>query len=249
MNQNRIVKISALQLPCFDRFPVEQSWIAMKRNWFTPQHSATPRDYRGRMLGDKAAAMVVAMRYDREFWDGDRRFGYGGYRYDGRWKPMAENLVKTYGLTNESKILDLGCGKAHLLKELRDLLPKARLVGLDVSRYALETAPPEIRSDLKVYDLHELPLPYADREFDLVLSLNVLHNFHLRTMVPLFREVERVASKKYVVVESYRTPSELVNLQCWALTCKAFYDEGDWQWIFSQAGYTGDYEHIFFEGS
>jgi ubiquinone/menaquinone biosynthesis C-methylase UbiE len=199
------------------------------------------------MTPAKGVDMDLARTYGRDYWDGDRRHGYGGYTYDGRWKPIAQRLIDLYALTDSSSVLDLGCGKAHLLYELKTLLPGLRVVGLDISSYALETAPREIQSCLVQGDLRNTPLAFANREFDLVLAINSLHNLHIRELFAAVREVERIGRDKFIAVESYRTAQELTNLQCWALTCAAFYNEADWQWIFEVNGYRGDHEFIFFE--
>ena len=118
-------------------------------NIVTPLHQATRRDYLARMLDDKVHCMQVAKQYGKEYWDGDRRYGYGGYRYiPGRWKPVAEALIDTYGLTNESSVLDVGCGKAFLLYEMRLILPGLRIAGFDISAYGIECAHSEIKNHL-----------------------------------------------------------------------------------------------------
>ena len=119
--------------------------MAQLRNIVTPLHKKTPRDYIGRMTNDKVHCMQVAKRYSREFWDGDRKYGYGGYNYDGRWAVVAENLIHTYNLKENARILDVGCGKGFLLYELKQLLPQVTIVGFDISDYAIDNAKPEVK--------------------------------------------------------------------------------------------------------
>jgi ubiquinone/menaquinone biosynthesis C-methylase UbiE len=198
------------------------------------------------MQDDKVTCMQVARRYDGDYWDGDRRFGYGGYRYDGRWKVVAERLVEAYALREDAAILDVGCGKGFLLYELKQLLPRARVTGFDISSYAIAHAREEIRDRLFVHRAQD-PYPFGDREFDLVISLTTLHNLQLPELRTALGEMERVGRNGYLVVEGYRNERELFNLQCWALTCAAFFTPGEWTWLFSQFGYNGDYEFIYFE--
>lgn len=212
---------------------------------FTPLHTRSSRDYLARMLDDKVVCMVKAKEYEFDYWDGDRRYGYGGYRYDGRWEPVARRLVELYGLDNDSAILDVGCGKAHLLFELQRLLPGARVAGLDISRHGLADAPEPVRPYLFQYRAQDV-LPFGDGSFDLVLSLGCLHNLRLFELKTALTEIERVGRQKFVMTESYRNEQELFNLQCWALTCESFLDPAEWIWFFGQCGYTGDYEFIFF---
>ena len=212
----------------------------------TPLHKRTKRDYVGRMVDDKVACMEVARRYDRDFWDGQRRFGYGGYQYDGRWRVVAEKLIEVYGLSEDAAILDVGCGKGFLLYEFQQLLPGATVKGFDISAYAIEQAKEEVRGDLFVGAAQE-DYDFSDGQFDLVVSLGALHNLRIFDLKKALGEVERVGQNGYVMVESYRSERELFNLQCWALTCESFYRPEEWEWIFEQFGYGGDYEFIYFE--
>jgi SAM-dependent methyltransferase len=215
-------------------------------NFVTPLHRRTSRDYVARMVDDKVTCMLKAKEYELDYWDGDRRFGYGGYRYDGRWKPVAEQLIEHYRLGPEAKILDVGCGKAHLLYELQLLLPGAELHGIDVSRHGLADAPEPIRPHLHLRRAQD-PLLWPDDYFDLAISLGALHNLRLPELQAALGEVERVARAKYVMVESYRNEQEQFNLQCWALTAESFFDSDEWIWLYDHFGFTGDYEFIYFE--
>lgn len=213
---------------------------------FTPLHKKTARDYIGRMTDHKVECMGVAKQYDRDYWDGDRRYGYGGYRYDGRWKAVAETLIREYRLPPNARILDVGCGKAYLLHELKQLLPDAEIHGFDSSAYALEHAKPEIRDSLFQHRAQD-PYPFEDKHFNLVMSLTTLHNLKLPELKSALGEIERVGKQGFILVESFRNDQEQFNLQCWALTCAAFFTPEEWVWLFGEFGYTGDYEFIFFE--
>ncbi|HIG90730.1 MAG TPA: methyltransferase domain-containing protein, partial [Flavobacteriaceae bacterium] len=116
------------------------------RNIVTPLHESTNRDYLARMIDDKVHCMNIAKKYGEDYWDGDRRYGYGGYKYmPGRWKPVAEQLINTYNLTSNSKVLDIGCGKGYLLHEMKLLIPDLNIIGIDSSDYGLENAKKEIK--------------------------------------------------------------------------------------------------------
>ena len=212
----------------------------------TPLHRRTTRDYIGRMMDDKVSCMRKSKEYGFDYWDGDRRYGYGGYKYDGRWKAVAEKLIDVYGLASNAKILDVGCGKAHLLYELSQLLPSAEVRGFDISAYGLAQAPEAIRGALIQHRAQD-PYPWPDRYFDLAISLGCLHNLKLFELEPAFHEIERVGRNKYVMVESYRNEQELFNLECWALTAESLLEPAEWRWLHNQCGYRGDYEFIYFE--
>ena len=210
-------------------------------------HQSTNRDYLKRMIDEKVECMKIAKKYEKEYWDGDRRYGYGGYKYiPGRWKSVAETLIKNYNLSNNSSVLDVGCGKAFLLYEMKLLLPGLNITGFDISKYGLDQAKEEIKKNLFVHRAQEV-YPFKNKQFDLVISLGCLHNLKVFELEKALKEIERVGKKGYIMLESFRNEKELFNLQCWALTCESFFDEKEWVWIYDHFGYTGDYEFIYFE--
>jgi SAM-dependent methyltransferase len=213
----------------------------------TPLHQLTRRDYLARMTDDKVHCMKVAKQYGVEYWDGDRRYGYGGYKYmPGRWKPVAEALICNYNLGPGSKVLDVGCGKGFLLHEMLLLEPELEISGFDISAYGIDCAPDSVKPRLFLHQA-QVPYPFADKEFDLVISLGTLHNLRLFDLKAALTEVERVGKNAYVMVESYRNEQELFNLECWALTAESLFDKDEWIWLYRQFGYRGDYEFIYFE--
>ncbi len=216
-------------------------------NYVTSLHQSTSRKYIDRMIDDKVNCMLKAKEYESEYWDGDRRFGYGGYKYiPGRWKPVAEQLIKNYNLSNDSSVLDVGCGKAFLLYELKLLLPKIKISGFDISDHGINNSREEIRDSLFIHKAQE-KYPFNDNEFDLVISLGCLHNLRIFELEIALKEINRVGKQGYVMLESYRNELEQFNLQCWALTCESFFDKKEWEWIYNHFGYDGDYEFIYFE--
>lgn len=213
---------------------------------FNKLHKKTQRKYIDRMVDEKILCMQKAKEYEFDYWDGDRRFGYGGYFYDGRWEPIAKDLIEEYNLTNDSKILDVGCGKAFLLFELKKLLPSIEIKGFDISKHGLNEAKDEIKENLFLHKAQDI-YPFGDNEFDLVISLGTLHNLKVFELKQALGEIERVGKNKFVMVEAYRNDTELFNLQCWALTCESFFRPDEWIWLYKEYGYTGDYEFIYFE--
>jgi len=216
------------------------------RNYVTPLHQSTSRDYIARMLDDKVHCMQIAKTYEEDYWDGDRRYGYGGYTYiPGRWKPVAEALIKNYDLVSGSKVLDIGCGKGFLLYELKLLIPGLEISGVDISEHGLKNAKEEVKPFLKKHKAED-SLPFSNDEFDLVISLGTFHNLKLPDLQSALFEMERVGKKSYLMLESYRNESELFNLQCWALTAEMFLDNKEWVWLYNHFGFSGDYEFIYF---
>ncbi len=215
-------------------------------DFISPLHKKTKRDYLARVNEfPKAEAAKLAKQFARDYWDGDRKVGYGGMRYDGRWRVVADAMAKHYGLKAGDKILDVGCGKGILLYDFTQAVPGIEVCGLDISSYAIENAKEEVKPFLQVG--HAKQLPFADQSFDLVISINTLHNLHCYDLDSALRELERVGKKKYLVVESYRNEEEKANLLYWQLTCEAFCTPEEWAWWFKQTRYTGDYSYIYFE--
>jgi len=213
-------------------------------------HKSTKRDYLARVNDPefpKHMAAELAKQWGYDYWDGDRRINYGGYRYmPGRWQPVARKIVEHYGLKAGDRILDVGCGKGFQLYEFTRVVPGIEVYGIDVSGYALEHAHPEIKHRLQLGNANALP--FRDHHFDLVMSINTLHNLHCYDLDRALREIERVGRRhKYICVESYRNEVEKANLLYWQVTCEAFNTPAEWEWWFGQTGYTGDHSFIFFE--
>ena len=212
----------------------------------TSLHQATSRDYIDRMVDQKVKCMLKAKEYEKDYWDGNRRYGYGGYRYmAGRWKPVAQMLIDNYGLTNDSSVLDVGCGKAFLLYEMKLLLPGLRVAGFDISKHGLSEAKDEVKDSLFIHRAQDV-FPFDDNQFDLVMSLGCFHNLRIFELEKALAETQRVGKEGYVMLESYRNDLEQFNLQCWALTCESFFDHEEWPWVYERLGYNGDYEFIYF---
>jgi protein-L-isoaspartate(D-aspartate) O-methyltransferase len=219
----------------------------MELDFLSKIHTRTQRNYLQRVVDhDKAACAEVAIRFDKDYWDGERQYGYGGYHYDGRWRAVAEDMARHYRLQPGARILDVGCGKAFLLYEFTQVVPDAQVAGIDISRYAIENAKEEVRPFLQVGTAAALPFP--DHSFDLVISITTLHNLYLNELWSAVAEIERVGrAAKYICVEAYRNEREKVNLMYWQLTCRAFHTPDEWKWTFDRIGYTGDHSFIYFE--
>lgn len=210
-------------------------------------HKSTKRDYVGRVNEvPKAEAAKIAKQFEYDYWDGNRKYGYGGYRYDGRWLSVAQAMAAHYEIKAGDRILDVGCGKAFLLWEFTQAVPGVEVAGIDISQYAVKNAKEEMRPFLRVG--HAKELPYETDAFDLVISLNTLHNLKIFDLFDAMKEIERVGRRhKFICVESYRNEEEKVNLLYWQLTCESFYSPEEWEWIFSRTGYSGDHGFIYFE--
>lgn len=210
-------------------------------------HGRTKRNYLERVTRhDKAQLTDIAEQYGAAYWDGDRSVGFGGYQYDGRWEPIARELRKLCGLTTGSRVLDVGCGKGYLLYELLRAVPGIRVDGIDISPYAVENGKQEVRPNLVVGSA--AALPFDDKTFDLVVSMTVLDNLHIGDLWSALHEIERVGrGAKYINVQSWRNSREKANLLLWQVAMNSFYSVVDWEWIYRECGYSGDYGFVFYE--
>lgn len=201
----------------------------------------TQRNIEKRKQAKDPAVVANAKQYGEMYWDGPREYGYGGYRYDGRWRPVAGDIIAHFGLEPGMRALDVGCGKGFLVKDLMLECPGLEAFGLDISLYALMHCDPEVIGRLHLGTADELPFP--DGSFDCVLSLNTIHNLPRPRAVTAMREIERLSGgRAFVQVDSYRTPEQKEIFESWVLTAEFHdYPEG-WIELFEEAGYTGDYD-------
>ena len=188
----------------------------------------------------------IARKFDFEFFDSDRKYGYGGYNYiPGYHTDLAKNIIKKYKLNNNSKIWDVGCGKGFLAYEIKWIIKSEYIYGTDISTYAKKNALKDFKNNIKIHNLTNKFL-YKNNYFDLVLCTNVLHNLRIEEIVLALQEINRISKKQFVCVESYRNEKEQFNLQCWALTAETLVDVKTWKWILKLSKFKGNYEFIYF---
>jgi SAM-dependent methyltransferase len=198
------------------------------------------RDVKKREDGKSPDVVAVSKEFGEMYFDGPRAYGYGGYRYDGRWVPVARDIVAHFGLEPGMRILDIGCAKGFLVKDLMQAGLDA--FGIDVSRYALTHCEAEVVGRLHLGSAVELPFP--DASFDAILSINTIHNLDregCRTALAEMRRVVRNPEKCFVQVDAYRSAEEKDIFESWCLTAETYLPPSDWIALFDQAAYAGDY--------
>ena len=184
--------------------------------------------------------IAISRQYGELYFDGPRTYGYGGYRYDGRWIPVAEDIVKHFNLKPGDRVLDVGCAKGFLVKDLMKVCPGLEAFGLDISEYALKHCEPEVVGRLQLGSADYLPFP--DKSFNAVLAINTIHNLERADAIRAVREIERLApGRGFIQVDSYRTPEQREVFLEWVLTAKFHDYPAGWLKLFSEGGYTGDY--------
>ncbi len=195
-------------------------------------------EWRFKNLTDKQRK--IARQFGREFFDGDRLWGYGGYVYDGRWVKIVKRFRDYYGLTYFSSVLDVGCAKGFMLYDFINIIPGIKITGIDISSYALSKAPNNIKHALKLGNAKNLP--FADYSFDLVISINTVHNLEIEKCKRAIAEIERVKKRHaFLVLDSYRNSEEESRMRKWNITGKTILSVDEWIELFKEVGYTGDY--------
>lgn len=201
----------------------------------------TKRDVKERGATKTEEDRATARKFGKEFFDGERRHGYGGFNYHSRfWQPVVPTFQKHFDLKAGSKVLDVGCAKGFMLHDFAQLIPGIEVAGIDVSSYAIETAMESIKPHLKVADVRSLP--YKDKSFDLVISINTVHNLEKDELAKALQEIERVSKgKSFITVDAYRNDEEKAAMYDWNLTAKTIMHVDEWKTFFKKVGYTGDY--------
>jgi len=199
-----------------------------------------------RNLNERAEAKTeedrrIGREFDRDYFDGDRRHGYGGYTYQARfWQPVVPAFQKQYGLTAQSSILDVGSGKGFMLHDFMELIPGITVAGIDISEYGVVHTLPDVKPYVQVANAKKLP--FADNTFDVVISINTIHNLPLEECKQALREIMRVTkSDAFVTVDAYRTAEEKQRMDMWNLTALTYMSVREWETLFKEVGYTGDY--------
>lgn len=184
---------------------------------------------------------IVAAYRDREYYDGNRKNGYGGFNYDGRWVPIAQNMYNEYDLQEDSAILQIGCEKGFLLYDFRQLYPQMKMRGTDISNYAVESAMDDVKPFIQKTPFTSLP--FEDDEFDLVLAIGVVYTMNLMDAMTCLKEIQRVGKgKSFITLGAYKTEEEKTLLEWWTVLGATLLYENDWIEVLKHVGYTGDYK-------
>lgn len=187
----------------------------------------------------------IAKQFGNEFFDGDRIRGYGGYKYDGRWVPIVKKFQEHYKLSGESSVLDVGCAKGFMLHDFMKEIPKLKVEGIDISEYAIQNAMEDIKPYVKVANAKDLSM-FPDNSFDLVISINTVHNLSFDDCCKAIQEIQRVTKKDaFLTVDAYRNEEERARLKRWNLTAETYMHVDLWKKVFDYIGYKGDYYWFF----
>jgi len=205
------------------------------------KYPKSKRDLTKRLETKTEEVRLVARKFDKEFFDGERKFGYGGFSYNSMyWSEVVKDFCDYYHLTDGSKILDVGCAKGFMLYDFHKLNLNLDLYGIDISKYAIDNCVPEVKNKLQI--ANAIKLPFEDNFFDLVISINTIHNLDKVECAIALKEISRVSKKNaFLTVDAYRNNEEKQRMDAWNLTAKTIMSVDDWIKFFEKNQYKGDY--------
>lgn len=199
-----------------------------------------------RNINERAAVKTddvrsIARQFGKDFFDGDRKYGYGGFSYNPKfWQPVVPTFKKHFNLNQNSSLLDVGCAKGFMLYDISMMIPGISVRGIDISKYAIENAIEDIKDFVQIADACNLP--FKDKSFDIVISINTIHNLEKQDLVKALQEIERVSRRgSFITVDAYRNDEEHQRMINWNLTAKTIMHVDEWINFFKKHGYTGDY--------
>ena len=187
---------------------------------------------------------IIASYRDERYYDGERNNGYGGYKYDGRWKIFVDVLEREYGLNEKSSYLQLGCEKGFLMHDIKEKYPDATVKGYEMSQYPIDHAMPSIKDDIILGAFEKLP--FSDHEFDIVIAIGVVYSLTLRDCIFCLKEIQRVGKgKSFITIGAYYDEkSKRLFKDYWSLLGSTVLHVDEWIYVLKEAGYTGDYTFV-----
>ena len=201
----------------------------------------TKRDLDSRLENKSEDDRKIARLFGKDFFDGDRKHGYGGFSYMPRfWQPVVPTFIEYWKLTPDSSILDVGCAKGFMMHDINEVIKNIKIQGVDISDYAVSNCIDSMKDNVLVADAKELP--FEDNSFDVVISINTIHNLDRKECGKALQEIERVSKKhSFITVDAYRSEIEKQRMYAWNLTAKTIMSVDEWKMFFEEVGYTGDY--------
>lgn len=201
----------------------------------------TKRDINGRLLSKTSQDRKIAQKFGKDFFDGSRSHGYGGFSYNSKyWGPVVPTFKKHWGIKGGDYLLDVGCAKGFMLYDLLELIPKLNVLGIDISKYAIDNAKAEVKDYCKVANATNLP--FDDKSIDFTISITTLHNLDEKALAIALLEIERVTKRgSFITLDAYRNNEEKERMEAWNLTAKTVMHVNTWKEFLNDVGYSGDY--------
>ena len=200
----------------------------------------TKRDTSTRSIEKKPEDIKIARKFDKEFFDGSRKTGYGGYQYNEKyWSTVVKDISDFYNLNSNSRILDVGCAKGFMVFDMINYLNNKNIFGIDISNYAISNGKKEVLNNIFVGEAHDIKFP--DQFFDLAVSITTIHNYDIDGVKQCLRELNRISKKSFITVDAYRNEEEKKQMFEWNLTAKTILHVDEWVKLFNEVDFNGDY--------
>lgn len=199
------------------------------------------RDLTARLESKSEESRTIGRRFGFDYFDGDRNHGYGGFHYAPKfWQPVIPTIIENYGISSTSRVLDVGCAKGFFLYDLTLAVPGVQVSGIDISDYAIGESLLQVQPFLQIGNATSLP--YEDKHFDFVVSINTIHNLDRNDCATALQEIERVTrGSSFITVDAYRNEDEKARMEAWNLTALTMMSVDEWKDFFIEVGYSGDY--------
>lgn len=198
-----------------------------------------PANRSKKLLKRKINNKIIAFDNPKEFYDGHRDFGYGGFKYDGRWIPLIEKIIHRYNLKKNCKVLDLGCKKGFFLKSFKEVYPTAEVYGIEDHSYPLTFIDKNLRKNVILSSYESIP--FKNNFFDFIIGFSSIYRYNLGGVLNILREIERTSKNSYVTLASFSNKKEKELFEKWTLTGTTILSKSDWKKVFKYCEYTGDY--------
>ena len=196
------------------------------------------RDLSKRVIEKTDEDRKIARDFGKDFFDGDRKHGYGGFSYYPKfWKPVIPTFKDYWNLNYESCVLDVGCAKGFMMHDLKEEIPGIKVQGVDISDYAINNCIASVKGLVHVANANKLP--FEDNSFDVVISINSIHNLEKNECGIALQEIERVSKgNSFITVDAYRNDEEKERMYAWNLTAKTIMSVEQWKIFFDEVPYS-----------
>ena len=204
------------------------------------KYPKSKRDPDQRSINKSKEIINIAKKFGKEYFDGERIYGYGGYNYNSKyWESVVEDFINYYNLNENSKILDIGSGKGFMMYEFLKKIPNIYIRGLEISEYAILNSKKEVKEFQILGNAKKLP--FENNSFDLAISIVTLHNLKKNDCALALQEISRVSKNSFITVDAYSNDVEKRQMMNWNLTAETIMHVEDWKIFFDKNSYNGDY--------
>ena len=188
---------------------------------------------------------VLANNFGYDFYDGDRENGYGGFKYDGRWKKFLIKIIKKYKLNKNSRVLDISAKKGFFMHDLTLLVPGIKVYGVEDHKYPIITSMKSVKGNIKLLKSY-CDIDYKKDFFDFVHAHNAIYRYSFRDLIKIIKIISKISKKAHITIPSYSNNLDRIKFLDWSLHGAVLLKKKEWRELFKNLGYKGDY---YFSGA